>query len=329
MIDQRETMELPNSATLGAYRRGELVDPKGLSYPEFRANLRPKFSIVWFDVALGYIALAACGFAAALCTRVLHPWIVVCVAAIGFGYFQAYIQLFFHEAAHFNIAPSRKWNDRLANLFIGSMVGQDIQSYRQIHFGHHRHLGETIDPERTYFDPLNIRFLIEGLLGVKTLRVMRLRKELLRQSGNRASSGSLAARWQILSALLLHIVVVVALFKMRLGYLAVAWVAGTGIFLPFFTALRQLLEHRSENANKHTDYSQIAHGPVTRMFSSGLLGSTLGGAGFDRHLLHHWDPQVSYTRLAELERFLLSTKASRALGEKESYLSTFARLFEK
>jgi hypothetical protein len=59
------------------------------------------------------------------------------------------------------------------------------------------------------------------------------------------------------------------------------------------------------------------------------LGSTLGGAGFDRHLLHHWDPQVSYTRLPELERFLLNTKASAALSAKESYISTFKRLFSK
>lgn len=329
MIEHCEMIELPTSETLAAYRKAELVDPEGLSYSEFRAKLRPRFSIVWCEIALGYAALAACGFVAVLCARIVHLWIIICVAAIGFGYFQAYIQLFFHEAAHFNIAASRKWNDRLANLFIGSMVGQDIQSYRQIHFGHHRHLGEPIDPERTYFDPLNVRFLVEGLLGVKTLRVMQLRKELLRQSGNRVTYGSVASRWQILSALFLHLVVIAALFKMRLGYLVIAWVAGTGLFFPFFTALRQLLEHRSENANKHTDYSQIAHGAVTRMFSAGLLGSTLGGAGFNRHLLHHWDPQVSYTRLAELERFLLSTEASQALGEKESYLSTFVRLFEK
>jgi fatty acid desaturase len=130
-------------------------------------------------------------------------------------------------------------------------------------------------------------------------------------------------------ALALHAGLITAFFKLGFDYLAVAWIAGTGLFLPFFTALRQILEHRSDAADPDADYSQIAHGEVTRMFSPGLLGSTLGGAGFNRHLLHHWDPQVSYTRLPELEQFLLATTASSAICAKESYFGTFKRLFGK
>jgi fatty acid desaturase len=158
---------------------------------------------------------------------------------------------------------------------------------------------------------------------------MRLRKELLRQSAKNEKSASLASKSQMAMALALHAGLIAAFFKLGFEYLAVAWIAGTGLFLPFFTALRQLLEHRSDAADQHADYSQIAHGEVTRMFSPGLLGSTLGGAGFNRHLLHHWDPQVSYTRLPELEQFLLATTASSAICAKESYFGTFKRLFGK
>ena len=329
MVEDTATAELHVSPDLGNYKRGELTDRNGLSYAEFRAELRPRFVVVWLHIGAGYGALSACALATVLGARVVHPWLAACVAAVVFGYGQAYIQLFFHEAAHFNIAPSRRWNDRLANVFIGSMTGQDIQSYREIHFGHHRHLGKPTDPERTYFDPLNVRFLLEAFLGVKSLRVMLLRKDLLRQSGTHKESARLAPRFQMAFALALHAALLATLFKVQLGYLAFGWIAGTGLFLPFFTALRQLLEHRSDSAHKDTNYSQVAHGEVTRMFSPGLLGSTLGGAGFDRHLLHHWDPQVSYTRLPELERFLLHTKAAPAMCVKESYIATFGRLFGK
>ena len=238
-----------------------------------------------------------------------------------FGYVLAYIQLFFHEAAHFNIARNRKWNDILANVFIGLISGEEIAGYRQIHFGHHRYLGETIDPERTYFDPLNVRFIAEALLGVKSIRIRRMRRELLRNSESPQVLASPAAKLQPALGLVLHITLLACFLELRLASVAIAWAMGTLILLPFFTALRQLLEHRSEAASDN--------GEATRMFRSGPIGSTLGGAGFDRHLLHHWDPQVSYTRLAELERFLLNTQMAPAISEKKTYAATLKLLFRK
>lgn len=328
-----ETTDLLDSASLGRYKRSELVDDtQGLTYAEFRKGLRPRFGVVWLHIGAGYAALLLVSMAAAWGMRFVSAWLVAPVAAALFGYIQAYLQLFFHEAAHFNIAPDRAWNDRLANLFIGLLAGQDIKSYRRIHFGHHRHLGETVDPERTYFDPLNARFLVEALLVMKTLRVLRLRRELLRAQPASADSADSAtssdtSRIQMVLGLFLHAALLAALFTLRLAPVALAWMAGMVFFFPFFTAVRQVLEHRSETADDAVDYSQTPHGEVTRMFSSGPVGSTMGGAGFDRHLLHHWDPQVSYTRLPELERFLSHTRAAPAVSVKESYFGAFRRLF--
>ena len=111
-------------------------------------------------------------------------------------------------------------------------------------------------------------------------------------------------------------------------YVATAWVAGIGVFFPFFAALRQLLEHRDEHAPRGADFSRSPHGKVTRLFRPGPVGSTLGAAGFNRHLLHHWDPQVSYTRLADVERFLAQTDLAASLRTtRTTYLQTFVRLF--
>jgi hypothetical protein len=34
----------------------------------------------------------------------------------------------------------------------------------------------------------------------------------------------------------------------------------------------------------------------------------LGAAGFNRHLLHHWDPAVSYTQFDAMEKFMMQTQ---------------------
>ena len=74
---------------------------------------------------------------------------------------------------------------------------------------------------------------------------------------------------------------------------------------PFFVSLRQTLEHRDEDAHPGSDYTRVDHGgDANRLFGDGPVANTLGSAGFNRHALHHWEPQVSLHRLRELERYL-------------------------
>jgi hypothetical protein len=95
---------------------------------------------------------------------------------------------------------------------------------------------------------------------------------------------------------------------------------------PFLGAVRQLLEHRDDEADANIDYTQIAHGPFTRIFGSGPFSSTFGGAGFNRHLLHHWEPNVSYTNLSQLEEFLAGTEMQPTMnGRRATYSGVFLR----
>jgi len=94
--------------------------------------------------------------------------------------------------------------------------------------------------------------------------------------------------------------------------------------------LRQLLEHRNEMADKKTDYTIVAHGKITRIFNSNLFASMYGSAGFTRHLLHHLEPQISYTNLNQLELFLQETIIAPQLKkQKTSYLKALKILFGK
>jgi fatty acid desaturase len=246
------------------------------------------------------------------------------------GFIVAFLQLFLHEAALYNLHPDRRVNDVLCNLFVSGVAGMEVRKYRPIHWDHHRHLGTPMDTEISYFDPLNIRFLVEALLGIRALKVIALRRGTLdKEPQAPAGEESGVKPFTLVGGLVANLVLLSTLLYFHQWTLALAWVLGIAAWFPFFGALRQLLEHRDENADPGADYTKVAHGAIHRLFGDGLLASTLGGAGFNRHLLHHWDPQLSCTRLRELEEFLGKTSVAGYLHERTStYMTTFRRLFQ-
>ncbi|HEY9610893.1 fatty acid desaturase [Allocoleopsis sp.] len=311
--------------------RDMLVNSFGVQYRDFRRLLTPKFHLVWLHLLAGYICLVLISTLAILMDIYLPSYLPVNIIVCGslFGYSIAYIQLFLHEAAHYNIAKDREVNDKLANIFIGLMVGQNIKVYRSIHFAHHKNLGTPADTETTYFEALNLKFILESITGIKVLKVLSVRKKFRqsKQAPSDTSKQSSISTQLVLGAALNCLILVVSAV---LGFwsLAGAWLAGVLIFFPFFCAIRQVLEHRDESARTEIDYHTTHHGQVNRMFGEGLLASTLGGAGFNRHMLHHWEPQVSYTRFKELEDFLMDTEAADIIqNNRTSYLRTFVSLF--
>jgi fatty acid desaturase len=320
-VGSQRPIEAPRVYDLEGLERRQLVDAVGVAYLEFRRSLNPRYARMWAQLLAGYAALIPVAAATvALSDRGMGA-IAIPLGGLLMGYAIAYVELFFHEAAHYNVAPSKARNDRLANLLIGALVGQDINAYRVVHFGHHRNLGTPGDTERTYLDPLNIRFIAEGLLGVKVAKVMAVQRHV---SPGRISRAQLT---QLLLGLLINATILGATAVLGWWSLTAAWILAVVVFLPFFAAVRQLLEHRADDARQGVDYRVMNHGAVTRMFG-GPLDATLGSAGFNRHLLHHWDPGVSCTRLADVEAFLLGTDAAVLVKQsRTTYLRTFARLF--
>ena len=326
-VDQ-PVSDRPPELSLDDVRRDAIVDSRGVKYKEFKRGLAPKYGLVWTHLLSGHVVLIATTIAAIFLYRGAPgavPFIILGASLI-YGYALAYILLFFHEASHYNLARDREMNDRLANIFIGLLVGQDIKGYRPIHFDHHRYLGMPEDTEHTYFDPLNIRFIVESLTGVKPMKVLTRREKIAANKGNTQVRATLNA--QLLAGAAVNGIFLLGMILLGYWPIAVAWVIGMLIVFPFFASVRQLLEHRSEDARADVDYTREPHGEVNRMFGSGPLASTLGGAGFNRHLLHHWEPQISYTRLRDLERFLLDTEAAPIIERhRTSYTLTFLRLF--
>ncbi len=312
---------------LERFKRNELVDGTGLGFLEYQKTLTPRYAVVWRDILAGWVAIGLIAYA--LCRwQLAHPGLGECLVAIlvagaliGFG--QLYLHNFFHEAAHYNLAADRRVNDLLANLFLGAVVGLDIAVYRLIHFDHHRHLGTPQDTEHSYFFPLNWRFVLSAVSGYSALRVMLTRNRRVR--AERPDSGG---RGWLLLGVGLNATLLLSAWLAGFWTLSVAWTLAMLSFFPFFNTLRNLVEHRAEDADPTADYFKIAHGVVNRLFGDGPVASTFGSAGFNRHLLHHWAPQISYTRLRELEDYLMQTAMGPSLDQHRcTYLATINRLW--
>ncbi len=304
----------------------EVTDNSGTSYTVFRNDLEPHYSIVAFDIAKGYFFLFATAGAIIFFDHYFNSlrWVIIPAASFLIGYIAAYLALFIHEAGHFNIHPDKKINDRLATFFLCLPFGLSLKSYRKIHWQHHLHLGTPQDTEVSYFNGLTKLFVLETLTGVHLLRtIMRkeendlLTKEQVKQSKMMLFFGSL-----------LHLIILTVAFFTGNWPFGIAWIAGFGIFFPFFATIRQILEHRDELAHHTTDFYKQPHGKVSRLFVHTLLSSSFGSAGFTRHMIHHWDPQISYTRLKDIEEFLSKcSKTSTIIKEsKTTYTTTFKKL---
>lgn len=313
--------------------RGRLTARNGTRLVEFLKSLRPNYPRVFLDIGCGYAALITTVTIASYAQSFGIPFVaIVLPAAILVGYWCNFLISFTHEATHWNLAPSRKANDLIANLLLSWLNGMEVSFYRRIHFQHHRSLGTPADSEYSYFFPLNIKFLFRTLFGLRAIETIfsyRTRNETSDSVADESKARRKNAFYvTFLVALSAHLLLVASLWWAGFTAAAVSWILGVGCVMPTFASVRQILEHRSEQADPSLDYFKAEHGAVARHFGDGILASTFGSAGFNRHLLHHWEPQVSYTRLGDLERFLADTQLKPVLDQRRStYLETLRRLF--
>jgi hypothetical protein len=112
-----------------------------------------------------------------------------------------------------------------------------------------------------------------------------------------------------------------------LGLYAVAagWLFGLVAMYPFFGTVRPMLEHRAYDALCETDFRDVEHGPINRLFGEDLFSRYFGAAGTNKHLLHHWDPGISYTRFADMEAFMLRTSSAPHIEDNRTTYWAAAR----
>ncbi|QDO96356.1 hypothetical protein FNB15_03265 [Ferrovibrio terrae] len=312
-----------------ARRLSTLRNVDGLEYRQFRASLKPRYLVVWRDIGFGYGALVAL-IGGALWLPVTSVSAILLSAVLfgtALGYCLHYLSLFLHAASHYNLAADRTWNDRLATALFGLWFGYDIQTYRTVHFRHHAHLGTDRDPENSYIERLDLPFFLGALSGLRFLR------KLAGTPAAKDDAGFVPGRpfpgFRLFSVTVHLLLVLVAALQGEWIFV-LAWLGCWGIVFPLLTDLRLMLEHRPDVTAAATGI-QDGSGPwaaTSRMFVAGPISATFGGAGFDRHLLHHLEPSIPYERLADFEAFLGKTDLGAVLvGAPATYRRAFAALF--
>jgi fatty acid desaturase len=307
------------------------VSEKNISYAQYRKELLPHYEMVKKDIAKGYAILIVGLLVGWWCSTLLIYPALLCffllISAIVIGGSLAYLHLFIHEGAHYNLHPNRAMNDKLTNYCLGVFFGISVKKYRKIHWQHHLHLGKPADTEKTYFNELTLIFLFKALSGIYLLNVIAKRKIALRRENKKGE-----ALFNIATArsFIVHLLFAFLLFYFAGWVVLVTWITSLLIIFPLIASLRQLLEHRDESAVGKKKFYNESRTEVTRLFSDRFLSSFIGAAGFNKHLLHHWDPLISYTRLKEVELFLLDCPAisPTLVNSQATYGQSFRSLFK-
>lgn len=284
------------------------------SYREFRKGLTPNYLRSTLDLVLS-VGIFALSILIAWYAKHLNFFFVL-PSSCFIGICIHRISLFLHEGAHFHLSSSRALNELLTNCTAGLLTLVDVRTYRPGHLAHHRNLGSLDDPERSYQSGLTLKFLIEGFTGIRVLRVLAARR-----------SSSAAIKREESYRLIPILGALVYLMMIFWGSLnsnwtfVVSFVLGFACFFPVIGSTRQLFEHRASRDSFLEDGV-----PMSRLFKKSLATFFFGAAGFDYHLLHHWDAGIAYTRLPELTEWIRSTSLLSVVEDRES---TYTKVFRE
>jgi len=298
-----------------------------LSYTTFRETLKPDYFKTWLHIILGLLCLATLLFIFIIIENKIPGWylLTIPVFSILTGFTIAFINLFVHEAGHYYLYPDKKMNDLLANIFLCSWTGIHIKVYRKIHWLHHQHLATDSDPENSYFNVLSGKFIFETFSGIHALRI------ILRKNDNEVLEKELRKRsiQMLLAGLIINGILLFVAIWFNNYPLVIVWILAMLVFFPFFASIRQLIEHRDELAASDNAFYISPKRKISRLFTDGIFSNLFGPAGFNKHMIHHWDPILPFTALGKVEVFLAGCDKTKEIIQrsKTTYFAAFKKLW--
>ena len=232
-----------------------------------------------------------------------------------------------HDAGHFLVSRSRRWNDGLANYLAAYPLFIPVQGYRTHHLEHHGLLETPIDPERLTIDAFPREFTFP--MPARQLYWLMLR-DLIGgsiQPMSRLIDYVWAVRdksWHVRRIAALHIAAAsLALATGLIWTYLLLWVVPAFTSFTFFFRLRTAAEH-SGIGRPHERYTRERVDPLatTRTMVSDPISSYIFSPyNIGYHTEHHLYPSVPGFRLRELRRELLRTNefaarshATRGIG---------------
>jgi len=304
----------------GSPQLRNLSNDNNLSYDDFRKTLKIKYKTILFDLCL-IVSMIISGFFLFENLKSISQTLYFISHFVWNSFWFASYLNFFHESAHFNLHHNRKINDMLADFFFSVFNGQDVKNLRITHWQHHKYLGTINDTENSYSEPLSLRQFIRILFFIYLFEKILSRNKFLKKSNKKLLNKF------FVSAIFFHLIILIILVLVFDYFTAGVWVYTFLTGVPLIFKIRQTLEHRNLEHLKNKSFKNSNHGPTNRLFKSNFFSRFFGSAGFNKHLLHHWDPSISYTNFKEFENFILKTKLKdEILNNKSSYKDIFSRL---
>jgi fatty acid desaturase len=300
-----------------------------MSYSDYRKILVTPYRRVQLSLVVNWVSMIFLVVATSFVNNLLFH---ICVV-LALSLLMHRVLLIIHEGAHYHLSLNKTMNDTISNLLAGWFVFTDIKNYRITHIQHHRNLGSSSDPENSHMDKLDLSWILSAVTGTKT--ALAFFKTI--STGRKKSEVSEPNSPTPIFGAIIHLAIfLVIYFGLGLTSLLV-WASCLLVIAPLLGMLRNLLEHRYVEAvdpilweiflntsSKPIEINQI----TTRTFTQSIFSKLYGSMGFTHHLIHHWDPSISYMNLKKVHEFLLSSEVGDLLAKTDStYTKTFFYLF--
>jgi fatty acid desaturase len=305
------------------------------TYGEFRKTLSTPYLRARQGVIWTWVGIITCQIVVSL-VEIWEPFVLILMLTLSL--LQHRIMNVLHEGSHFLLAKSRKGNDLFSNIFSGWFVFADVKAYRKLHIQHHKNLGSELDPKKSHMEKLDFTLLAAAFSGFGSFRILLQRRnyKMIYQETNPRDGFT-----PIVPALglVLHAIIVLGLVNIFGSRSALIWIICTVFITPGLGIVRNILEHRYVESIDLDVWNVLMGKTIsiedpqqvtTRIFTTSRLSSVWGSMGFTRHLLHHWDPSISFLNLDKVHEFLLNTQIGEQLKAMDTtFASTFIHLWGK
>ena len=114
------------------------IDSNSLK-PLFQTNTYRHLWAMIFDWAIIFATIYCC-------IQYFNPLTYILAVTI-IGARMHGLAILMHDATHYRFLKNRKWNDLITNVFTMYPLFTSIETYRENHMRHHRHLNTEHDPD--------------------------------------------------------------------------------------------------------------------------------------------------------------------------------------
>ena len=260
-------------------------------------NYSKSIGNLFFNWALIILFIALCE------TYWSLPLYVICVILISARMHA--IGTLAHEATHYMLLKSKKWNNKIAEWFITFPLFYSLNQYRKYHLAHHSHLNTENDPDvqnhRRYKEfqfPLKVLYMfwiiIKDIIGVNFFiyKSKMIFSKSFWQNFKATFSWSVTLYYVLVFTLLIY-------FDLHFVFLKY-WI------VPFITWLQFV--HRIRTIAEHNAISEKAIYGTRTTITSFIDKLLFGPNNTNYHAEHHLFPSVPFYNLPRLHKLLVTNE---------------------